>query len=145
MTTAWRTDTYFSMGILGFGLYILLGITSLPSVSNALSWREFSFIQVDAGMCVWVIWYVGLQMSLSVWGSRFTGKYYGHRIQISALAVQSIKVWLSSCILFTGSHNWRNEICGILLNSSQWFWPFGLPSNLFNSSSLVHMLVFVWV
>lgn len=43
------------MGILGYGLYILLGITSLPSVSNALSWREFSFIQVDTGMCVWVM------------------------------------------------------------------------------------------
>ncbi|KAM6910032.1 metalloreductase STEAP4 isoform 2-T2 [Xenentodon cancila] len=44
-TMAWRTDSYYSMGILGFGLYLLLGISSLPSVSNALSWREFSFIQ----------------------------------------------------------------------------------------------------
>lgn len=48
-TTAWRTDSYYSMGILGFGLYLLLGITSLPSVSNALSWREFSFIQSKLG------------------------------------------------------------------------------------------------
>lgn len=46
-TLAWRADSYYSMGILGFGLFILLGITSLPSVSNALSWKEFSFIQVD--------------------------------------------------------------------------------------------------
>lgn len=45
-TLAWRTDSYFSLGILGFGLFVLLGITSLPSVSNALSWREFSFVQV---------------------------------------------------------------------------------------------------
>ncbi|KAK7886375.1 hypothetical protein WMY93_025996 [Mugilogobius chulae] len=37
------------MGILGFALFILLGITSLPSVSNALSWREFSFIQCKLG------------------------------------------------------------------------------------------------
>lgn len=48
-TIAWRTDSYYSLGILGFGLYLLLGITSLPSVSNVLSWREFSFIQSKLG------------------------------------------------------------------------------------------------
>ncbi|XP_028325456.1 metalloreductase STEAP4-like [Gouania willdenowi] len=48
-TSAWRGDSYYSMGILGFGFYILLGISSLPSVSNALSWREFSFIQSKLG------------------------------------------------------------------------------------------------
>lgn len=48
-TSAWRTDSYYSMGMLGFGLYLLLGITSLPSVSNALSWREFNFIQSKLG------------------------------------------------------------------------------------------------
>ncbi|XP_045901287.1 metalloreductase STEAP4 [Micropterus dolomieu] len=46
---AWRSDSYLSMGILGFGFYVVLGITSLPSVSNALSWREFSFIQSKLG------------------------------------------------------------------------------------------------
>uniref|UniRef100_UPI0037E94B4B metalloreductase STEAP4-like n=1 Tax=Semicossyphus pulcher TaxID=241346 RepID=UPI0037E94B4B len=49
LTTAWRADSYYSMGILGFCLFVLLGITSLPSVSNALSWREFSFIQSKLG------------------------------------------------------------------------------------------------
>ncbi|CAB1334253.1 unnamed protein product [Coregonus sp. 'balchen'] len=48
-TMAWRGDSYLSLGILGFGLYVLLGITSLPSVSNALSWREFSFVQSKLG------------------------------------------------------------------------------------------------
>ncbi|XP_072250452.1 metalloreductase STEAP4-like [Leuresthes tenuis] len=48
-TLAWRTDSYFSVGILGYGLYLLLGISSLPSVSNSLSWREFSFIQSKLG------------------------------------------------------------------------------------------------
>ncbi|XP_076009818.1 metalloreductase STEAP4-like [Genypterus blacodes] len=48
-TLAWRTDSYFSVGILAFGLFVLLGITSLPSVSNALSWREFSFVQSKLG------------------------------------------------------------------------------------------------
>lgn len=45
----WRSDSYLSMGILGFALFVLLGITSLPSVSNALNWREFSFIQSKLG------------------------------------------------------------------------------------------------
>uniref|UniRef100_A0A3B5MSA8 STEAP family member 4 n=1 Tax=Xiphophorus couchianus TaxID=32473 RepID=A0A3B5MSA8_9TELE len=48
-TMAWRTDSYYAIGALGFGLYLLLGISSLPSVSNALSWREFSFIQSKLG------------------------------------------------------------------------------------------------
>ncbi|XP_030639430.1 metalloreductase STEAP4 [Chanos chanos] len=48
-TMAWRTDSYYSLGILGFGLFVLLGITSLPSVSNALNWREFRFVQSYLG------------------------------------------------------------------------------------------------
>ncbi|KAK5892422.1 hypothetical protein CesoFtcFv8_012803 [Champsocephalus esox] len=48
-TMAWCADSFYSMGILGFGLFVLLGISSLPSVSNALSWREFSFIQSKLG------------------------------------------------------------------------------------------------
>ncbi|KAF4103140.1 metalloreductase STEAP4 [Onychostoma macrolepis] len=48
-TAAWRYDSYYSMGILGFGLFVLLGITSLPSVSNSLNWREFRFVQSKLG------------------------------------------------------------------------------------------------
>uniref|UniRef100_A0A665TMQ8 Metalloreductase STEAP4-like n=1 Tax=Echeneis naucrates TaxID=173247 RepID=A0A665TMQ8_ECHNA len=48
-TIAWYTDSYYAMGILGFAGFVLLGITSLPSVSNALSWREFNFIQSKLG------------------------------------------------------------------------------------------------
>ncbi|XP_042597040.1 metalloreductase STEAP4-like [Cyprinus carpio] len=48
-TMAWRVDSYYSMGMLGFGLFVLLGITSLPSVSNSLNWREFRFIQSKLG------------------------------------------------------------------------------------------------
>ncbi|XP_056618102.1 metalloreductase STEAP4 [Triplophysa dalaica] len=46
---AWRYDSYFSMGILGFVLFVLLGITSFPSVSNSLNWREFRFVQSKLG------------------------------------------------------------------------------------------------
>ncbi|CAI9586952.1 unnamed protein product [Staurois parvus] len=33
---AWLSDSYVALGILGFFFYVLLGITSLPSVSNAV-------------------------------------------------------------------------------------------------------------
>lgn len=42
----WRTDLYLSSGVLGLGILSLLAITSLPSVGNILTWREFTFIQV---------------------------------------------------------------------------------------------------
>lgn len=42
----WRVEMYVSFGIMGLGLLSLLAVTSIPSVHNALNWREFSFIQV---------------------------------------------------------------------------------------------------
>ncbi|KAF7658766.1 hypothetical protein LDENG_00008300 [Lucifuga dentata] len=48
-TEAWGTDALLVLGILGFFLYVLLGITSLPSVGGSLSWREFNFIQSKLG------------------------------------------------------------------------------------------------
>lgn len=45
----WRSDLYLSCGILGLGVLTLLAITSLPSVGNALNWREFTFIQSGLG------------------------------------------------------------------------------------------------
>lgn len=45
-TNAWLSDSYVALGILGFFLFVLLGITSLPSVSNNVNWREFRFVQV---------------------------------------------------------------------------------------------------
>ncbi|CAN9514268.1 unnamed protein product [Ophioblennius macclurei] len=48
-TLAWRLDSFYALGILGFFLYVLLGLTSLPSVGGSLSWREFSFVQSKLG------------------------------------------------------------------------------------------------
>ncbi|XP_005738595.1 metalloreductase STEAP4-like [Pundamilia nyererei] len=48
-TSAWRTDSLYALGILGFFLFVLLGLTSLPSVGGTLSWREFSFVQSTLG------------------------------------------------------------------------------------------------
>uniref|UniRef100_A0A8C5QQS4 Metalloreductase STEAP4 n=1 Tax=Leptobrachium leishanense TaxID=445787 RepID=A0A8C5QQS4_9ANUR len=49
LSSTWRSDTYLALGILGFFFYVLLGITSLPSVSNAVNWREFRFVQSKLG------------------------------------------------------------------------------------------------
>ncbi|KAM8771108.1 metalloreductase STEAP4 [Rhynchonycteris naso] len=48
-TYAWLNDSYLALGILGFFLFVLLGITSLPSVSNMVNWREFRFVQSKLG------------------------------------------------------------------------------------------------
>lgn len=45
----WRSDLYLSCGILGLGVLTLLAVTSLPSVGNALNWREFTFVQSGLG------------------------------------------------------------------------------------------------
>lgn len=45
----WRSDLYLSCGILGLGVLSLLAVTSLPSVGNALNWREFTFVQSSLG------------------------------------------------------------------------------------------------
>ncbi|XP_028835246.1 metalloreductase STEAP3-like isoform X1 [Denticeps clupeoides] len=45
----WRMELYLSVGILTLGLLSLLAVASIPSVSNTLNWREFSFIQSRLG------------------------------------------------------------------------------------------------
>ncbi|XP_012693013.2 metalloreductase STEAP4-like [Clupea harengus] len=46
---AWASDAFLCLGVLGLGTFLLLGITSLPSVSSSLNWREFRFIQSKLG------------------------------------------------------------------------------------------------
>lgn len=46
----WRMELYLSVGIMALGLLSLLAVTSLPSVANTVTWREFSFIQVHKHM-----------------------------------------------------------------------------------------------
>lgn len=40
-------EIYVSLGIMGLGLLALLAISSLPSISDALNWREFTWMQVN--------------------------------------------------------------------------------------------------
>ncbi|CAL8241358.1 unnamed protein product [Gadus morhua 'NCC'] len=44
----WRMELYLSTGIMALCLLSLLAIASLPSVADALNWREFTFVQAYA-------------------------------------------------------------------------------------------------
>lgn len=99
-TTAWRADSYYSMGILGFSLFLLLGITSLPSVSNALSWREFSFIQSKLGYLT--VFFCTFHTYLYGW-SRFlrasSYKWYTPPAYMLSLIVPSVLIVLKLLLL----------------------------------------------
>uniref|UniRef100_A0A8C0MXZ6 Ferric oxidoreductase domain-containing protein n=2 Tax=Canis lupus familiaris TaxID=9615 RepID=A0A8C0MXZ6_CANLF len=41
----WRMEIYVSLGIVTLAILALLAVTSIPSVSDSLTWREFHYIQ----------------------------------------------------------------------------------------------------
>jgi len=45
----WRGECFLITGVVGFFLISILGLTSLPSVTSTLSWREFMFVQSRLG------------------------------------------------------------------------------------------------
>ncbi|XP_059901642.1 metalloreductase STEAP1-like [Gadus macrocephalus] len=45
----WRMEIYISLGIMTLGLLAVIAVASLPSISNSLSWREFTWIQRSLG------------------------------------------------------------------------------------------------
>uniref|UniRef100_A0A2P2HYS5 Metalloreductase STEAP4 n=1 Tax=Hirondellea gigas TaxID=1518452 RepID=A0A2P2HYS5_9CRUS len=69
----WQTYSYFICGIFALGLMIVLGITSLPSVEAALSWREFSFVQRYGGWGAMV--FVCLHALFVKWETLFTNRF----------------------------------------------------------------------
>jgi len=44
-----RGECFLLAGVMAYALAILLGITSLPSVTNVLTWKEFGFVQSKLG------------------------------------------------------------------------------------------------
>ncbi|XP_072431984.1 metalloreductase STEAP2 isoform X7 [Chiloscyllium punctatum] len=70
----WRMEMYISFGIMSLGLLSLLAVTSIPSVSSSLNWREFNFIHSTLG-------YVALLIStfhvlIYGWKRAFEEQYY---------------------------------------------------------------------
>nr|XP_045016439.1 metalloreductase STEAP1 isoform X2 [Jaculus jaculus] len=46
----WRMEIYVSLGIVGLAMLAFLAVTSIPSVSDSLTWREFHYIQSKLGI-----------------------------------------------------------------------------------------------
>jgi len=51
----WRGECFLMAGVLGFALVCLLGVTSLPSVTASLTWKEFAFVQSGLGWTAMVL------------------------------------------------------------------------------------------
>ena len=55
MTSRWGESSLL-LGVTAFATFLILGVTSLPSVAASLSWKEWNFIQSTVG-------YVALAMA----------------------------------------------------------------------------------
>merc|ERR1712152_80028 len=51
----WQGECFLMTGVFGFSLVVLLGISSLPSVSASLTWKEFAFIQSGLGWVAMIL------------------------------------------------------------------------------------------
>lgn len=81
----WRMELYISVGIMALGLLSLLAITSLPSVSNTLNWREFSFIQSSTGYVA--LFMATLHTLLFGWNRAFDPAQYHRNLPPTFLVV----------------------------------------------------------
>ncbi|XP_029928952.1 metalloreductase STEAP3-like isoform X2 [Myripristis murdjan] len=70
----WRMELYVSVGIMALGLLSLLAVASLPSVSNNLNWREFSFIQSRLGYSALIM--ATLHTLIFGWNRAFVADQY---------------------------------------------------------------------
>ena len=48
-------ECFLMSGVFGFALVVILGISSLPSVSSVLTWKEFAFIQSGLGWLAMIL------------------------------------------------------------------------------------------
>ncbi|MXQ80569.1 hypothetical protein E5288_WYG009184 [Bos mutus] len=116
----WRIEMYISFGIMSLGLLSLLAVTSIPSVSNALNWREFSFIQSTLG-------YVALLIStfhvlIYGWKRAFEEEYYRFYTPpnfVLALVLPSIPFHLDNHLLVSS----QQEFSGVITSSFTSFKP----------------------
>jgi len=51
----WQGECFLMSGVFGFALVVILGISSLPSVSASLTWKEFAFIQSGLGWLAMIL------------------------------------------------------------------------------------------
>nr|XP_033787085.1 metalloreductase STEAP4-like isoform X2 [Geotrypetes seraphini] len=85
----WHSDSYLALGMLGFFFYMLLGITSLPSVSNVVNWREFRFVQSKLGYLTLILC---TAHTLAYGGERFIYNIYFYKWYLPPAFVLSLIV-----------------------------------------------------
>ncbi|XP_068165355.1 metalloreductase STEAP3-like [Antennarius striatus] len=91
----WRMELYLSAGIMALGLLSLLAVTSLPSVANAINWREFSFVQSTLGYCALSM--ATLHTLLFGWDRAFDPKQYRFYTPPTFLLVVILPVTILLC------------------------------------------------
>ena len=75
-------QTFSILGIAAFSFAMILGITSLPSVTNILTWKEFGFVQSKLG---WMSLCFGMAHDLFIswdglWGVKCNFFLYGGNV-----------------------------------------------------------------
>ncbi|XP_034083918.1 metalloreductase STEAP4-like [Gymnodraco acuticeps] len=99
-TEAWGQDSFYALGILGFFLYVLLGLTSLPSVGGSLSWREFNFIQSKLGhLTLFICTAHGYIYGWNKFLRPSTYKWYTPPVYMLCLIVPSVVLVLKALVL----------------------------------------------
>ncbi|XP_069504463.1 metalloreductase STEAP2 isoform X1 [Ambystoma mexicanum] len=103
----WRIEMYISFGIMSLGLLSLLAVTSIPSVSSALNWREFSFIQSTLGYVALLI--SAFHVLIYGWKRAFEEEYYRFYTPpnfVLALVLPTVVV-LGKMLLLLPCLSWR--------------------------------------
>merc|ERR1711963_1127867 len=62
----WKGECFLMAGVFGFALVCLLGISSLPSVTATLSWKEFAFVQSGLGWTAMLVLYAHYVPGLTI-------------------------------------------------------------------------------
>uniref|UniRef100_A0A8C6UU92 STEAP family member 3, metalloreductase n=1 Tax=Neogobius melanostomus TaxID=47308 RepID=A0A8C6UU92_9GOBI len=111
----WRSDLYLSSGILGLGVLSVLALTSLPSVGQALNWREFTFVQSGLG-------YTALALSVAhvlFFGWDFTVHPQAYEYYLPPVLVLSLA---PPCCVLVGRLLLLLPCCSIRLNKIRRGW-----------------------
>ena len=77
-------SNHYFLGVCAYALAVILGITSLPSVTNVLTWKEFAFIQSKLG---WLCLIFGCAHTLFFSWPRLTSvqcNFFLHGAQVAA-------------------------------------------------------------
>ena len=121
----WRTNTYLLAGVMAYCLAVMLGLASLPSISSALSWREFRMFQSFLGWLCLVL--SCTHAALNGW-KKLVRVYSGLMAQLLSFLSPSYQIEWEDCI-FPGSEQMALFLPAITMVAS---YPASPPPNSFS-------------